>query len=351
MDTPIPNWIQWVLAVLSVVTTIGYIAEKIPRLRAYFNSPSAKDAPRTKNEYLLGSLLSLVCAAIWAASYASLSLISPTVGTLSVNIHLMGFAAISLFIASQIASRFEAASAQTTPQALQSGRLVLLVVANLGNFVLSVWALAYISASEAMTLSNLSPILLALALWYRGRLAPSAGTFLALVLVMLGAFLVNIDSGFVLRTGSNITGSLIAIAAGASFALWTFTMDELKSSFGTPSERMKTLALVFFICYVALLTYAFFFNPKLPTLTSLDYIVLILNGLRVAIVHVIYVFAVKKAGPLLASVIVVLMVPMTFPFDSIWNKATISIQLIMGSILVVLAAIGLLSDELRKAKT
>jgi drug/metabolite transporter (DMT)-like permease len=350
MNTPIPNWIQWVLAILSVVTAIGYIAEKIPRLRAYFSTPSAADASRTKNEYLLGSLLSLICAAIWAASYASLNLVSPSVGTLSINIHLMGFAAISLFIASQIAGRFNKATPRVAVQTPQSGRLALLVVANLGNFVLSVWALAFISASEAMTLNNLSPILLALALWYRGRLTPSAGTFLALVLVLLGAFLVNIDSGFVLRTGSNITGSLIAIAAGASFALWTFTMDELKSSFGTPAERMKTLALVFFISYVVLLTYAFFFAPKLPALSSMDYIVLILNGLRVAIVHVIYVFAVKKAGPLLASIIVVLMVPMTFPFDSIWNKATISIQLIMGSVLVVLAAIGLLSDELRKAK-
>lgn len=350
MDAPIPNWVQWLLAILSVVTAAGYIAEKIPRLRAYFGSSSEEHAKKTRSEYLLGSVLALLCAGIWAASYASLDLLSPSVGTLTTNIHLMGFAAASLYIGSLVAARLALGTSPPSVPANQGGKLTLLVVANIGNFVLSVWALSFISASEAMTLNNLSPLLLALALWYRGKLTPSAGTFLALVLVLLGAFIVNIDGGFVLRTGDNITGSLIAVAAGASFALWTFTMDEIKASFTSPAERMRTLAYVFFLSYVVLLTYGFYFAPSTSQLTTPDYIILVLNGLRVAVVYMIYVFAVKKAGPLLASVILVLMVPMTFPFDSIWNKATISAQLIVGSILIILAAVGLLSDELRKAR-
>lgn len=350
MDASIPNWLQWVFGVLSLIAALGYIAEKVPRLKAYFSTPSEGAVTRTRADYLSGGFLSLLCAAIWAASFASLNLVTPTVGTLAINIHLMGFAALSLFLGSQIAGRFETKGTPAQRPSVESGRLALLVVANLGNFVLSVLALSFISASEAMTLTNLSPLFLAFALWYRGKLSPSAGTFLALVLVLLGAFLLNVDPGFVLRTGTAITGSLVAVAAGASFALWTFTMDELKNAFETKSERMRTLALVFFISYVVLLTYSFFFTPAPPRLSTTDYAVLILNGLRVAVVHVLYVLAVKKAGPLLASVVVVLMVPMTFPFDRMWNNATISTQLVLGSLLIVLAAVGLLSDELRRAK-
>jgi drug/metabolite transporter (DMT)-like permease len=113
---------------------------------------------------------------------------------------------------------------------------------------------------------------------------------------------------------------------------------------------MRTLSLVFFLCYVALLTYSFFFTPAPPALSTTDYLVLVLNGVRVAVVHVLYVFAVKKAGPLLAGVLVVLMVPMTFPFDRVWNNAVISTPLVLGSVLIVLSAVGLLSDELRRAK-
>jgi drug/metabolite transporter (DMT)-like permease len=349
MYIPIPNSVQWMLAIFSVVTTVGYFIEKVPRLVQYFREPSVKDAPKSTSEYLVGSALALLCAAIWAASYASLDLISPLVGTLDINIHLMGFAAASLYVGSVVAARFKPASPPDGATAWQGGRLAILVVANLGNFIFSVWALSFISVSEAMTLNNLSPLLLALALWYRGKLTVSVGTFIALALVLLGAFIVNIDSGFVLRTGDNIRGSLIAVAAGASFALWTFTMDELRASFTSIAVRMRTLAFIFFVSYVVLITYGYFASGH-SLLTTRDYIILSLNGVRVAFVHVLYTFAVQKAGALLASVILVLMVPLTFPFDNIWNQATISAQLIIGATLIVLAAVGLLSDELRRAQ-
>ncbi len=60
--------------------------------------------------------------------------------------------------------------------------------------------------------------------------------------------------------------------------------------------------------------------------------------------------ACRLAGPLLTSIILVSMVPMTFPFDHLWNHTVIAPQLILGAALIVLAAIGLLGDELRRRK-
>lgn len=349
MDTQIPNSLNWLLAIIGVVTFVWFLGEKLQKLLKYFRRPAAKNAAKSRNEYVVGSFLALLCAAIWAASYASLKRVSPSVGTLATNIHLMGAAAIALYVGSVIAAQFTRTSPPAEVQVRPGRKLAVLIVANLGNFVFSVWALRFISASEAMTLNNMSPLLLALALWFRGKLKASLGTFLALALVLLGAFILNTDSGFVFRTGDSIRGSLIAVAAGASFALWTYTMDELKASFTSLAQRMRVLAQIFFVSYVVLVTYGYFMAGPTQA-TTLDYIILVANGVRVALVHVLYTFAVQKAGPLLASVVLVLMVPMTFPFDNIWNHATISAQLIIGAALIGLAAIGLLSDELRRAR-
>ncbi len=50
--------------------------------------------------------------------------------------------------------------------------------------------------------------------------------------------------------------------------------------------------------------------------------------------------SIRLAGPLLTSIILVSMVPMTFPFDHLWNHTVISPQLILEAALIVLAAIG-----------
>ena len=348
MNIQIPQWIQWLLAICSLLTTVGFLYEKVPKIWAYLKRPSPKDAGRTRTEYLVGSLLALLCAVIWAASYASLSVVSKSVGTLTVNIYLMGFAAISLYLSSVLVKMFEHAKTSDVIAPWQTGRAQVLVIANLGNFVLSVLALTFISASEAMALNNLSPLVLAFLLWFRGKLSPSFGTFLALALVVIAAFVVNLDSGFILRSGDRAVGSLIAVLAGASFAVWTFTLDELKPRMGSVAARLRTLSLVFATSFTLLVTVGYLRGGS-PPLSTRDFGILSINGLRVAVVHLLYQVAIEKAGPLLASIILVLMVPLTFPFDEFWNGALISPQLVIGALLIVFAAVGLLGDELRKA--
>ena len=51
-------------------------------------------------------------------------------------------------------------------------------------------------------------------------------------------------------------------------------------------------------------------------------------------------FSIRLAGPLLTGIILVSIVPMTFPFDHLWNHTVISPQLNLEAALIVLAAIG-----------
>lgn len=342
----LPLWLQWVLALCTIVTTIAYFADKLPHIRTYLQRPAPEDAGRSTQQYLVGALLALICAAVWAASYASLDLVNDSASTLQINVYLMGYGALFLYIGS-LAVRSDRTTDLTAPW--RSGRAQLLVTANLGNFLLSVLALSFITASEAMTLNNLSPLILAGALWYRGKLDPSLGILLALALVSIGVLLVNMDAGFILRDRRTVAGSLIAVGAGASWAVWTYTMDALKDRMGSIAERMRTLSLVFVSSYTILVTLDYL-SGSASQLSTRDHLILFLNGLRVAAVYLLYQVAIEKAGPLLASVVLVLMVPFTFPFDSVWNAASASPQLMIGAALIVLAAVGLLSDELRRAQ-
>ncbi|WP_280156037.1 DMT family transporter [Piscinibacter sp. XHJ-5] len=349
MDLSLPLALQWILAIWTLFSIGAFIIEKLPKVIEYVRSPPPAEPAKPRKDYWIGSGAALGCAVIWAASYASLGMISSSVSTLTTNIYLLGFAAASLYIASVVYGLFNRSAAPREPVQPPSGRIALLVAANLGNFVLSVLALKYISASEAMTLTNLAPIFLAVFLWYRGKLTGKVGVVLALMLVLAGVFILNIDGTFSLKAGSNISGSVVAALAGAAFAVWTLTLDEIKGTFSGVVSRLQTLALVFFLSYVVLVTLGYAVG-RLETLTTTDYVLLALNGMRVACVHLLYLFAVEKAGPLLASVLAVLMVPFTFPFDRIWNGAAITGQLVLGAFLIVVAAAGLLSDELRKAR-
>ncbi len=77
-----------------------------------------------------------------------------------------------------------------------------------------------------------------------------------------------------------------------------------------------------------------------PSLSGRDLLILLSNGLRGAVVYLFLEYAIRLAGPLLTSIILVSMVPMTFPFDHLWNHTVISPQLILEAALIVLAAIG-----------
>lgn len=346
---PIPDWLQWFGLGVGLVGGIGYFIEKALKLRRTFRTSTGDRRTRSPGHYLIGSVLALCCAVIWGLSYASLSLVHKKASDLQINIYLFGFASLFLYIASAIEEWRKKESPNIPSEPWNSGRAQFLVVLNLGNFLLSVYALTYITASHAMAFNNLSPVFLALFLWVRGKLTFSMGTFGALLLVTLGAFLVNCGEGFTLRTGNDLTGMGIAIGAGVCFALWTFFMGEIEDETRSSTARLRLLATIFFASYTVAISFGYFGDTR-PALTSTEIGILALNGLRVAVVYLLFQLAIKYAGPLLATVVVVLQVPLTFPFDHWFNKAPITPTLILGATLIVLAAMGLLSDEIQQSR-
>jgi drug/metabolite transporter (DMT)-like permease len=106
------------------------------------------------------------------------------------------------------------------------------------------------------------------------------------------------------------------------------------------------MAFVFLISYVGVVSMAYF-SGRRPVVNVLALGILVLNGLRVALVYVIYHAAVRRLGALLASVIVALKVPLTMLWDSrLLNQPPVR-NLVFGAAAIVLGAMTLAWDRFR----
>jgi len=341
--------LQWFFGVCSFLALLFYLIEKGPRLYRYLTSKSEETAVRNTKDLVIGSLLALGCAFIWAMSYSSLGFIKQTTSTLEITTSLFGFAALFYYILSIIVMRRGNSELTLTGDAWKSGRAHLLVLANIGNFLLSVAALSYISASQANAINHFSPLILAGVLIVKGKLKPNLYSLLSLILVVLGIWVINVDKDFNLLGADAIIGSLISLLAGVSFAAWGYLIDEFETKSPSTPDRLRFLSHVFFGSYIILLTWVYF-SGVTWTVTTENTSLLALNGVRVALVYLLFSLAIKKAGALLPSVIVIIQIPMTFYFDAILNDTSITAQLWIGSILIIVAAIGVTGDELQRAK-
>lgn len=97
----------------------------------------------------------------------------------------------------------------------------LAITGNLLNFVLFVYALHFVSASQAMTLGETSPVFVALLTWIWLRRPLPGTTFAATGLAVIGAMLIvaNNDFAFPMNSGEMV-GSVLAVAGGFGFALF-----------------------------------------------------------------------------------------------------------------------------------
>jgi drug/metabolite transporter (DMT)-like permease len=348
---PVPNWLNWTATIAGLLGVAIWIVQKAPVVRRYFASRERRstETTRSRREYLVGGLLATTCAIIWSVSYVSLSAVARNTSVISMNVILMGSGALFLYAGSAIARIVE--SRKNLPKDAGVWRVTvapLLVFANLGNFVLSTLALHYITASQANALNNMSPALLALGLLVLGRFRPSLATAITFAFLIFGVWFANSDAAFSLRLGPQLTGSSIAIAAGASFAVWAYVIDVAEDKIKRVSSRMEMLALVFLGSYAILLTAAWLTGSEVPR-GRFEVILLTLNGLRVGVVYYLFQLAVRKAGPLLPSVVVVIQIPMTMFVDHVWLGTEIGRNLMIGGAIIVLSVIGLLTDELQRA--
>lgn len=301
--------------------------------------------PRAPAEYAFGSVVSIICALLWSLSYVSLKKVSDDgVSVLQINVVLLGSAAVFLFLGS-LAWRWSEGARRSGSLNYDAMPFGVLVAANLGNFLLSVYALVFVSASHAMTLNNMFPLFLAVILVFRRKLSLSIANFLVLALVSVGTWVITADDDFSIRSGSQLYGSLAAILAGVSFAVWADRVDDIEARAPSMSDRLMSLALVFLTTYALVISVEYLIGES-PRYPVTDLVILIGNGFRVAAVYVLFQVAISYAGPLIPTIIVVLQVPLTMMFEHILLDTPIPNRLIVGAVAIGIGGASLVGNRL-----
>src|SRR5262249_26485466 len=137
--------------------------------------PTAALASARPRDLVVGVLLSVACALIWSMSYVSLSYVSTKVDPFAVNVIVLGSASFFLFITYLVVRGHERVTGKNgrngkTGVDWRTPTPWITAVANLGNFVLFIYALYFISASQAITLGQTYPVFVALLTWFWLRL-------------------------------------------------------------------------------------------------------------------------------------------------------------------------------------
>ena len=299
----------------------------------------------------MGALLAFVCALAWALSYVSLKVVSGRVSALPLTAGVIGSAAGFLLLGQWLARQVEAgrgrARAALPPELAK--RVYALSLVNLGNFGFSIAALYFVSATHAMALNNTSPLFLGALLCLRRKLRVTLGSILAVSVVLLGAWLLTWQ-GAGGAGAANILGSGLALAAGACFAIWADLADDIEARLDRMSTRFELLARIFGLTFCVAAAAAWLLGP-LARPSTIDALIIVANGLRVAIVYIVFQLAVRRGGPLLAVVVAILQVPLTLLSEMVLLDASIDARFAIGVAAAFAGTIALCIDQARADPT
>lgn len=336
--------IEKIANIFGVITGLWFLFEQGRLLfKKFRNGQPAPGAPkkiRTSRDYTLGIVYAISCALLWSLSYVSLSYLTPRVALLEMNVALLGFGCVFLFLGSGLASLWNTTeiSSLKIDVSWTSRTPWILAAANIASFILFIQALNFVSASQTITLQKINPIFVAIGTWAWLQRAPSRATLSTVFLVVSGAFIITANEQFGFTRGNEITGSVYAILAGASFALFGVGIEKVEQGDSGLAGRLRFLAMIFLICFVAIISLAYFGGTAL-SLDKLAWIILVLNGLRVAVVYALYYAAVRRLGALFASVLVAIEVPLTMLWDWAFLNKPPGLRLIWGAVAILLGAI------------
>jgi drug/metabolite transporter (DMT)-like permease len=262
-----------------------------------------------------------------------------------VNVVLLGSATFFLFLGFLIV-RAVRREQIVTPISWRTWNPWFIAIANLLSFIFFIYALRFVSASQTITLSKINPLFIALFSWVILRQRPPRSTVSAAFLVVLGTVLITANEKFTFDATNEVVGSLLAILAGLGFALFSIGLERVEREHSGLSERLLFLAVVFFLSYVGIVTVAHFEGLQ-SAIDAEAMVILLLNGLRAAVVYALYQAAVRRIGALRVSVLVALEVPFTMFWDSAWLGRVPAARLIWGSLTILFAALTLGWDMLR----
>ena len=346
--------------VLGVIASVLAIVMAILAFITWLEKRSLKEKrKRSRSDYILGILFSILCGLLWSIGFTSLSWTTSRADPLEMNVVLLGVASLVYFLVFCISGTISRVILGKQQQAvipndslessgLWKGVVPWLVVAgNIGNFVLFFYALYFISASQTITLQKTNPIFVAFlgGLFLKKRV--SAFAWMTVLLVVLGSVLIASDTStgqFRFQSGGDLLGSLLALFAGLCFAVFSVGIEKLDWLQRSYQDRFKFLAGVFFVSFVAVLILAYF-SRQPATSSPIGLAILVANGVRVALVYLFFCAAVERIGALLTSVWVACEVPLTMLWDSQVFGTIPASSLVIGAIIIVAGGVALVVKD------
>lgn len=342
------------LEVLVALAAVIHAIEYGTKFYGWLKKRSTSIVPSVRpHDITLGILWSLVCALIWSLSYVSLSYVSAKVDPFDVNVIMFGTAACFLFASYLIVRLYAKFSLKAERPPTEPGvdwktmTPWITTLANVGNFVFFIYALYFISASQAITLGQTYPVFVALLTWLWLRVPLPRSAMAATALAVFGALLIVVEQDFVIMNSTKTFGSIIAVCGGAAFAVFSTGLEKIEHSRPALTDRLSFMGTAFTVAYLGVLSVAYLKHRVPAVIDPASLVILALNGLRVAVVYLLYGIAVRYIGALLVSILLALTVPFTMLWDSRLLHRQPLPKLIIGAAAIVIAALTLASDRFR----
>lgn len=307
-----------------------------------------------ENKRLLsGTIITIIISLLWAISNVSYRLLM--IGDnnfLFISAYTLLSASFFCFLFSIILKGRKCNSVEKIE--LNALDFILIIIPNIINFCSFILALKYITATQVIILNKLNPLFLLLILSVFMKEKFTRVGVASLISSMCGVYvLLDIQgvSFILLIENTKVFGALLAIIAGISFSVLTVGFyRSQKNNINSPYYlKLKYMGYVFVYSFVL-------FSPVLPfiAIPKIDKIlllVIILNGLRLAIVYILYREAIRLTNPLFVSVVVSLEIIFTMILERYYLNTTITVSSVMGSILILGAIWSLIIDNQKKKST
>jgi drug/metabolite transporter (DMT)-like permease len=168
---------------------------------------------------------------------------------------------------------------------------------------------------------------------------------LDLVIVFVGVYVIGARGQLAISTSRDAWGITLAVCASIAFAMWQDGIEDFETRVESSPSRLWFLAFVFLVSYTIVVTVAYA-KGHAPRFDRTDTLVLGANGLRVALVYWLLNLAIRRAGPLLPAIILLVQVPLTILLDRAVLATMVSTQLWIGAVLITLGTVSVLLQEL-----
>jgi drug/metabolite transporter (DMT)-like permease len=289
--------------------------------------------------------LTLSAALLWSVSNVSLKFLTVKGNDTIFVVAAMNFiGAISCFACAKVLGT--SSQPQKTP-IFTINDLLLIIGGNVLNALAFVYALRYISSSQLIILNKTNPLFLALLLYFVAGEKISLAGITAIVSTSCGIYVLVGGPAFEISfSDGGMLGSVLALVAGAAFAVFTYGLyqsAEHQSEAALP-HRLWCMGWILLYSYVALVTIGFFFGYHLPK-DAASWSWIAINGIRVAIVYLIYQQAIRLTHPILVSVVVSSEVLFTIILERLWLSTPITANVVLGAILILGAILSLIVEQ------